>query len=287
MEKKSKMNLLVIVIIIVGSIFLGIIIGKSASKTPVNINNVTSNTVVSNEISTDSVLEVSAEENAATVKYDVSYSTEYYSSYNEKNERVCTSERNIPTVLNDKNPDSAKVIESDLRAIMDEVWENEVKPTSDEVKISGNSETMLGVKYFVNMEYQSSKVITFSIKMNGDFGGVTWNVYELYSYDAKTGELITLDNVAKDSTSLKNVLIEKTKKVTTDNKIQIDDTGNVGVDNLLLEKMAMHGSFGIMGNGIHINYHKYDIAIGSAGVVEVVLDKETANTYLLENYIID
>ena len=82
-------------------------------------------------------------------------------------------------------------------------------------------------------------------------------------------------------------MIEKTKKVTTDNKIQIDDTGNVGVDNLLLEKMAMHGSFGIMGNGIHINYHKYDIAIGSAGVVEVVLDKETANTYLLENYIID
>ena len=264
--------------------FFGISIGKNANKN-VN-NNIISNTINNNEVDTN-VVEVSAGNTISTSKYDVSYATEYYSSYNEKNERVCTSERNIPTVVNNENPDSAKVIESDLRAIMDEVWENEVKPTSDEVKISGDTETMLGVKYFVNMEYQTSKIITFSIKMNGDFGGVTWNVYELYSYDAKSGELLTLNNVAKDTTSLKNALIEKTKKVTTDNKIQIDDTGKVGVDNLLLEKMAMHGSFGIMGNGIHINYHKYDIAIGSAGVVEVVLDKDTANTYLSDNYIID
>ena len=285
MEKKSKINLLVILIIISISVFFGISIGKNANKN-VDNNNIISNTINNNEVDTN-VVEVSAGNTISTSKYDVSYSTEYYSSYNEKNERVCTSERNIPTVINNENPDSAKVIESDLRAIMDEVWENEVKPTSDEVKISGDTETMLGVKYFVNMEYQTSKIITFSIKMNGDFGGVTWNVYELYSYDAKSGELLTLNNVAKDTTSLKNALIEKTKKVTTDNKIQIDDTGKVGVDNLLLEKMAMHGSFGIMGNGIHINYHKYDIAIGSAGVVEVVLDKDTANTYLSDNYIID
>ena len=285
MEKKSKINLLVILIIISISVFLGISIGKNANKN-VDNNNIISNSINNNEVDTN-VVEVSAGNTISTSKYDVSYATEYYSSYNEKNERVCTSERNIPTVINNENPDSAKVIESDLRAIMDEVWENEVKPTSDEVKISGDTETMLGVKYFVNMEYQTSKIITFSIKMNGDFGGVTWNVYELYSYDAKSGELLTLNNVAKDTTSLKNALIEKTKKVTTDNKIQIDDTGKVGVDNLLLEKMTMHGSFGIMGNGIHINYHKYDIAIGSAGVVEVVLDKDTANTYLSDNYIID
>ena len=285
MEKKSKINLLVILIIISISVFLGISIGKNANKN-VDNNNIISNSINNNEVDTN-VVEVSTGNTIISSKYDVSYSTEYYSSYNEKNERVCTSERNIPTVVNNENPDSAKVIESDLRAIMDEVWENEVKPTSDEVKISGDTETMLGVKYFVNMEYQTSKIITFSIKMNGDFGGVTCNVYELYSYDAKSGELLTLNNVAKDTTSLKNALIEKTKKVTTDNKIQIDDTGKVGVDNLLLEKMTMHGSFGIMGNGIHINYHKYDIAIGSAGVVEVVLDKDTANTYLSDNYIID
>ena len=61
---------------------------------------------------------------------------------------------------------------------------------------------------------------------------------------------------------------------------------NVG-DVLLVEKRQSHGSFGILGDGIHINYHKYDIATGSAGVIEVKLEKDIANQYLLEKYNID
>ena len=111
MEKKSKINLLVILIIIIISVFFGISIGKNANKN-VN-NNIISNTINNNEVDTN-VVEVSAGNTISTSKYDVSYATEYYSSYNEKNERVCTSERNIPTVVNNENPDSAKVIESEL-----------------------------------------------------------------------------------------------------------------------------------------------------------------------------
>ena len=170
---------------------------------------------------------------------------------------------------------------------MDDFWENDIKVTSEEVKVRDADEDILGVKYFVNLEYQSDNVITFSIKLDGDFGGVSWNQYELYSYDAQTGELLTLNNVSTNSESLKVLLGERTKEQAKANQIQIDDTEKIGVDILLVEKMQSHGSFGILGDGIHINYHKYDIATGAAGVIEVKLEKDTANQYLLEKYNID
>ena len=38
-----------------------------------------------------------------------------------------------------------------------------IKVTSEEVKVRDADEDILGVKYFVNLEYQSDNVITFSI----------------------------------------------------------------------------------------------------------------------------
>lgn len=289
MKKNILVYILIIAIIALISIFYGIRIGKNSVSTSNDVNELANNLIQNNII--DSVTEISAntvaKSNITNTKYDVSYSSETFSSYNEENEKVCISERNIPTVINNSNPDSAKVIESDLRAIMDDVWENQIKKTSEEVKIRLNGERVLGVKYFVNMEYQTNKIITFSIKLDGDFGGVTWDGYELYSYDAQTGELLTLNNIGNDTDNLKNLIVERTKNVTASKQIQIDDTGNVGVDMLLLEKMASHGSFGILGDGIHINYQKYEIAIGAAGVIEVVIEKDVANKYIYDKYLID
>ena len=273
MKKNILVYILIIAIIALISIFYGIRIGKNSVSTSNDVNELANNLIQNNII--DSVTEISANTVAK------------FSSYNEENEKVCISERNIPTVINNSNPDSAKVIESDLRAIMDDVWENQIKKTSEEVKIRLNGERVLGVKYFVNMEYQTNKIITFSIKLDGDFGGVTWDGYELYSYDAQTGELLTLNNIGNDTDNLKNLIVERTKNVTASKQIQIDDTGNVGVDMLLLEKMASHGSFGILGDGIHINYQKYEIAIGAAGVIEVVIEKDVANKYIYDKYLID
>ena len=281
---KKELKYLVIVIIII-ALLIGVSMAKNKEeKQEENIVNEAQNNMV-----TDTAVSVinAADNQNNTSRYDVTFSTEYFSSYNEKNERVCSSERNIPTIVNPSNPDSAKVIESDLRTIMDDFWENDIKVTSEEVKVRDADEYVLGVKYFANLEYQSDKVITFSIKLDGDFGGVSWNQYELYSYDAQTGELLTLNNVSTNSESLKVLLGERTKEQAKANQIQIEDTEKVGVDVLLVEKMQSHGSFGILGDGIHINYHKYDIATGAAGVIEVKLEKDTANQYLLEKYNID
>lgn len=281
---KKELKYLVIVIIIIA-----LLIGVSISKNKDEIQEENIVNEIQNNMVTDTTVSVinAADNQNNNLKYDVTFSTEYFSSYNEKNERVCSSERNIPTIVNPNNPDSAKVIESDLRTIMDDFWENDIKVTSEEVKVRDADEDILGVKYFVNLEYQSDNVITFSIKLDGDFGGVSWNQYELYSYDAQTGELLTLNNVSTNSESLKVLLGERTKEQAKANQIQIDDTEKIGVDILLVEKMQSHGSFGILGDGIHINYHKYDIATGAAGVIEVKLEKDTANQYLLEKYNID
>lgn len=289
MNIKSIKYIAAIVILVAISIFVGIKLGKESVNDSTDSNQVIDNITTNNIIDTDNAIrEVSADNKTnKNLKYDVSYSTEHFSSYNENNEKVCESERNIPTILNNNNPDSAKVIESDLRTIMDDVWENEVKKTSEEVKIRVDGDRILGVKYFVNMEYQTSRIITFSIKLDGDFGGVSWNRYELYSYDAQTGELLTLNNIGSDAENLKKQIVEKTKDVTTVNQILIDDTGNVGIDKLLIEKMQSHGNFGITGDGMHINYQKYDIANGAAGIVEVLLEKDIANKYVYEKYLID
>ena len=289
MDIKSIKYIAAIVILVAISILVGIKLGKESVNDSTYSNQVIENITTNNIIDTDNAIrEVSADNKTnKNLKYDVSYSTEHFSSYNENNEKVCESERNIPTILNNNNPDSAKVIESDLRTIMDDVWENEVKKTSEEVKIRVDGDRILGVKYFVNMEYQTSRIITFSIKLDGDFGGVSWNRYELYSYDAQTGELLTLNNIGSDAENLKKQIVEKTKDVTTVNQILIDDTGNVGIDKLLMEKMQSHGNFGITGDGMHINYQKYDIANGAAGIVEVVLEKDIANKYVYEKYLID
>lgn len=289
MDIKSIKYIAAIVILVAISILVGIKLGKESVNDSTDSNQVIENITTNNIIDTDNAIrEVSADNKTnKNLKYDVSYSTEHFSSYNENNEKVCESERNIPTILNNNNPDSAKVIESDLRTIMDDVWENEVKKTSEEVKIRVDGDRILGVKYFVNMEYQTSRIITFSIKLDGDFGGVSWNRYELYSYDAQTGELLTLNNIGSDAENLKKQIVEKTKDVTTVNQILIDDTGNVGIDKLLIEKMQSHGNFGITGDGMHINYQKYDIANGAAGIVEVVLEKDIANKYVYEKYLID
>lgn len=289
MDIKSIKYIAAIVILVAISIFVGIKLGKESVNDSTDSNQVIENITTNNIIDTDNAIrEVSADNKTnQNLKYDVSYSTEHFSSYNENNEKVCESERNIPTILNNNNPDSAKVIESDLRTIMDDVWENEVKKTSEEVKIRVDGDRILGVKYFVNMEYQTSRIITFSIKLDGDFGGVSWNRYELYSYDAQTGELLTLNNIGSDAENLKKQIVEKTKDVTTVNQILIDDTGNVGIDKLLIEKMQSHGNFGITGDGMHINYQKYDIANGAAGIVEVLLEKDIANKYVYEKYLID
>lgn len=289
MDIKSIKYIAAIVILVAISILVGIKLGKESVNDSTDSNQVIENITTNNIIDTDNAIrEVSADNKTnKNLKYDVSYSTEHFSSYNENNEKVCESERNIPTILNNNNPDSAKVIESDLRTIMDDVWENEVKKTSEEVKIRVDGDRILGVKYFVNMEYQTSRIITFSIKLDGDFGGVSWNRYELYSYDAQTGELLTLNNIGSDAENLKKQIVEKTKDVTTVNQILIDDTGNVGIDKLLMEKMQSHGNFGITGDGMHINYQKYDIANGAAGIVEVVLEKDIANKYVYEKYLID
>ena len=289
MDIKSIKYIAAIVILVAISILVGIKLGKESVNDSTDSNQVIENITTNNIIDTDNAIrEVSADNKTnKNLKYDVSYSTEHFSSYNENNEKVCESERNIPTILNNNNPDSAKVIESDLRTIMDDVWENEVKKTSEEVKIRVDGDRILGVKYFVNMEYQTSRIITFSIKLDGDFGGVSWNRYELYSYDAQTGELLTLNNIGSDAENLKKQIVEKTKDVTTVNQILIDDTGNVGIDKLLIEKMQSHGNFGITGDGMHINYQKYDIANGAAGIVEVVLEKDIGNKYVCEKYLID
>ena len=289
MDIKSIKYIAAIVILVAISIFVGIKLGKNSINYSNNLNQISENIIENNIIATDNAIhEVKADNNTnKTLKYDVSYSTEHFSSYNENNEKVCESERNIPTVINNNNPDSAKVIESDLRTIMDDVWENEVKKTSEEVKIRADGDRILGVKYFVNMEYQTSRIITFSIKLDGDFGGVGWNRYELYSYDAQTGELLTLNNIGNDAENLKKQIVEKTKDITTVKQISIDDTGNVGIDKLLMEKMQSHGNFGITGDGMHINYQKYDIANGAAGIVEVLLEKDIANKYVYEKYLID
>ena len=87
------------------------------------------------------------------------------------------------------------------------VWNNSIKKTSDEMKDSGYDR--LGVNYLYSTGVVNENRLSFILTMSGSFGGVSWDDVKGYNFDAKTGELLTLDNISLDNDSFKNFVYNK------------------------------------------------------------------------------
>ena len=283
--KKTKKTVLWIIIIsiIVICVALFAVISTNKSKVVGKEEVASSNT--------ESV-EGIVEEEEVVEKADPSADTQYYATFDEdkyetKNDAgdvTCVNERNILYLKNDAYPKAAQIIQDTINGIMNDNWGNDIKRAADDYRNEGSKDEVIGIKYMAALEYQNSSVITFSIKMSGGFGGVTWDGDELYSFSTRTGERLSIENCSNDADKLKNELIQATKKYIQDNDVEIQDNANVGEDILFANSMSRQGSFGITENGICIKYQKYEIAAGGAGIIKISLDKGTSNSLLKDEY---
>lgn len=214
----------------------------------------------------------------------VDYKTEKYETKNDDGDVVCLNERNIPTVSNDAYPRGAKRIENALRSIMNDMWNNDLKRYSDDSKELGTAEKPLGVKYMANLEYQTPNVVTFSIKMEGDFGAESWNSYELYTFDVKTGFTVSLESSSAKAEEMTKDIMSLTKKAIKEKGINISLKEGESEDSVITTNMNRQGHFGILADGIHVNYQKYDLTTENDQILEVVLEANKANSFLKDEY---
>ena len=182
----------------------------------------------------------------------------------------------MPVITNAANQTAANNIVTSLTGFSDKKWA-EIKKASDEYK---ESTTGSGVQYLFNISLTNNNYIVFKATQSGDFGGVGWIAEEFYNYDAKTGSLLTLRNIATDYTNLKKVISDKVLNY-------IDTNINVNVQNVeqsVNDILAQDGNWGFTESGIIIKIPKYSIGDGATGIHTVQIDKSDINPYLLEAY---
>lgn len=214
--------------------------------------------------------------------YEISFDDEEYVTRNSENEVVFRNTRNIPTVKCGNNLDAAKKIEESLRGITDKQWK-EINDSADEYTAGGMKayDHPYGVSYMMKTLAKNNKYVTIQIDQGGSMGGVSWTGIELFTYDAETGNLLTIDDMAKDSDSLKQFLREKTKAFITENYQHIQEND---VDSKINQILDQNGNYGLAEDRFIVVLPKYSIGDGASGVKTVEIDKSDINDYLVDKY---
>lgn len=215
-------------------------------------------------------------------KYEISFEDEEYVTRNTENKVVFRNTRNIPTVKCSNNPDAAKKIEESLKKISDEKWKS-LKDSADEYTKEGMKayDEPYGVSYIMSILVNNNKYVTIRIDQGGSMGGVSWTGIELFTYDAETGNLLTIDDMAKDSDSLKQLLRDKTKEYINNNFQNILEKN---VNSKINELLTQTGNYGLAGDKFIVVLPKYSIGDGASGVKTVEIDKSDINDYLVDKY---
>ena len=138
-------------------------------------------------------------------------------------------------------------------------------------------------KYMADLEYQTPNVVTFSIKMEGDFGAESWNSYELYTFDVKTGYTVSLESSSAKAEEMTQDIMSLTKKAIKEKGINISLKEGESEDSVITTNMNRQGHFGILADGVHVNYQKYDLTTENDQILEVVLEANKANSLLMHS----
>lgn len=279
MEKKNNSGILVgiligivIAVIVVGGLFVTKTISFTNKE---NINNKEEKQNVDNE-----GINATTDEEKAT--YQITYEEEEYTTKRTDGTEVSKSTRNLPKITNAKNQMAADKITKFLTDRSNEEWENNIKKMADQVidlPYDG-----LGVKYLYETGVITNNRLTFTLSMNGGFGGVGWLSEEGYNFDTKTGEVLTTKTVAENDEELKQYMLKKvTEKIEELKKVE-GNCINENYQKNLEEEINRVGNWYFTTSEIKIKLQKYSIACGAGGIIEIILPKEEANKYLKEIY---
>ena len=274
MQNDKSKNIIIALLIIIIVILVGIVGLILTGTLTINTSN---NTQISEEDNNEQ------EENKEEKNlFEISYKEEEYITKNNKGYIISKSTRNLPVIINSNNQETADKIVNSLTMISDKEWNDSIKDMADQVsEMDSDKDMELGVTYLFETNVITDNRLTFKLEMGGAFGGVTWAGEWGYNYDAKTGELLTLENISTDSVKLKETIANEVINYIEANSIAIivDDWKNE-----VFKLINTTGNWYFTDNGVEVTLPKYSISVGATGIIKVEIAKNVINDYLQEQY---
>ena len=287
MKNDKGKNGIILLLVIIIIILLTFIVLFASGVISLNVNKESTN----NDDNKENIVEVEDNKEEEKINFEITYKEEVYTTKNNDGGIVATNKRSLPVISSKNNQNIADKIVNKLTSISNEFWNNSIKKTSDEMKDSGYDR--LGVNYLYSTGVVNENRLSFILTMSGSFGGVSWDDVKGYNFDAKTGELLTFENISLNKENFKNVMyskiinyIENNYDTTTFLKQDCNGNGcfDVTWQELVSKYLNYEGIWYFTDNGITVKFPKHSLADGATGIVSADIDKNDINSYLKDEY---
>lgn len=215
--------------------------------------------------------------NEEDITFNVTYKEEeYVKSTNDGIE--IKNLRNIPNITNDNRKKVANKITKYLTDKSNKEWDNIKKTTDDVVKSNINYEDM-GITLLYKDSIVTNGRLSFTLEMAGNFGGTTWNNESAYNFDAKTGKILTLKGIGKDTYDIVKKecedYIEMSEEINSQSFYEKEERQSL--DELLNKEETWYFEY----NQLVVVFPKYSI---SPHQVKIPIAKSKINDSLHEQY---
>ena len=186
--------------------------------------------------------------------------------------------RNIPSISSSDRKKVASKITKYLTDISNKEWDN-IKKTTDDVVESNVKEEDMGITLLYKESIVTSGRLSFTLEMVGNFGGVTWNNESAYNFDAKTGKILTLKGIGKDTYDIIKKecedYIEMTEEINAQSFYEKEERQSL--DDLLSKEETWYFEY----NQLVVVFPKYSI---SNQEVKIPIAKSKINDSLYDQY---
>lgn len=213
--------------------------------------------------------------------FSITYNEESYTIKDSNNKIIMDNVRLQPIITSDKYSSSAKKIESVLEDLSNKRWESALNYSIGYSKSENISDIVSTEYVFKLKDYKEDEYITFEFNINESFGAS-----EMYGYtfDVKSGELLTLNSIASDYAPLYQLILnELINIVSTDDYIEQFDS-NWKEE---LKKLLSGNQLNIFLSDDKINVVVPSNSIGNGKYIFVEIKtkgNEQINKLILENY---
>ena len=157
----------------------------------------------------------------------------------------------------------------------------EIKSSADEYSKLELTEKV-GVDYIISNINQTDKYFSFKIEITGSMGGVSWNDEETYTFNPKTGELLTFEEISSDVTGLRQIIYTKLVDVISNQEYSKDLDKEW--KSRLVKEIITSGNWYISDEGISYCFSKYSFGPGYIGTIKHTIKYEDINDFLNTNY---
>ena len=210
----------------------------------------------------------------------IEYKEEVYQAKDTDGNIIVENRRNLPSIKSTKYQEQADKIVNYLKEHSDLRWQEMKSSADDYVKLNMNEK--VGVDYVLGNLAQNDSYATFVFKMSGSMGGVSWDDLEAFTFDIKTGDLLSLKDVSSDNVGLRQYVYKELVNYITEQEYVSDL--DEGWQLRMQDKISETGNWYLTDEGLNFAFPKYSFGPGSIGIVEYKFEYKDINDFLKENY---